>query len=261
MRDAVAPGRVRHGVLIPTLFMFAALATFIGLGTWQLQRKAWKEALIHNLEQRLSAGPVDLPGRENWPSLNPANDEFRRVKLAAVFQPGDAALVYTMGSTVRSDVAGPGYWVLSPARTVAGDLVVVDRGFLPQDQKEAAAGVGREIGRTVEIVGVLRWPEPRSLFTPADDSEHNLWFVRDPAAIAQAKHWGAVAPFFIEMESPRAPTGLPRTGAIRPTLRNEHLQYAITWYGLAVVVIVMFMAWLRARRRAITADGVRIESR
>jgi surfeit locus 1 family protein len=241
---------LRQGIAVPLLFMLVALAVFVGLGTWQLQRKAWKEALIQTLERRLSAPAVDLPPPERWSDLNQAEDEFRRVKFSAAFDPGAEALVYTTGSTVRPDVAEPGYWVLAPARTAQGDIIVVNRGFVPQGWREAATRPIGEVGGTVEIIGVMRWPEPRGLFTPADDPPHNLWFVRDPAAIADAKHWGRVAPFFIELESPRAASGLPRVGRLKPMLRNEHLQYAITWYGLAAVVVLMFVFWLRARRSA-----------
>ena len=89
---------------------------------------------------------------------------------------------------------------------------------------------------SIDLVGAMRWPERRGAFVPTDSPGHNLWFVRDHVAIAAAKGWGEVAPFFIELEGPQPPGGLPRAGALKVNLRNEHLQYAITWYGLAVVV-------------------------
>jgi cytochrome oxidase assembly protein ShyY1 len=94
---------------------------------------------------------------------------------------------------------------------------------------------------------VLRWPESRRAFSPKDDPDRNIWFVRDPVAIAAAKSWGEVAPFFVELESPQPSGGLPRPGALKVNLRNEHLQYAITWYGLALVVVVMFGFWFGGR--------------
>jgi surfeit locus 1 family protein len=245
------PGRsLRGGLAVPILFALAAFLTFIGLGTWQIQRKAWKEALIATLEQRLSAAPVDLPPREGWGGLDPAKDEFRRVKFSAAFVPSAEALVYAGSSALRSDVSGPGYWVLAPARLPAGGLVVINRGFVPEGRQDPATRSGGEIAGNVELVGVMRWPEPRGTFSPKDQPERNLWFVRDPVAIASAKGWGVVGPFFIELESPQPPGGLPRAGALKVSLRNEHLQYAITWYGLAVVVVVMFAFWFRARRQA-----------
>ena len=107
-----------------------------------------------------------------------------------------------------------------------------------------------QVTGTVDMVGVMRWPQPRGTFSPNDDPGHNLWFVRDPVAIASAKGWGEVAPFFIELESPQPASGLPRAGTLNVNLRNEHLQYAITWYGLAAVVVVMFAFWLRGRNQS-----------
>jgi surfeit locus 1 family protein len=242
--------RLRAGLAVPALFALAALATFVGLGTWQIQRKAWKEALIATLQQRLSAAPVDLPSREQWGRLDPAKDEFRHVKFSAAFVPGAEALVYAGSSALRSDVSGPGYWVLALARLPAGGLVVINRGFVPEGRQDTATRSVGEIAGNVELVGVMRWPEPRGTFSPKDQPERNLWFVRDPVAIASAKGWGDAAPFLIELESPQPPGGLPRAGALKVNLRNEHLQYAITWYGLAVVVVVMFAFWFRARRQA-----------
>jgi surfeit locus 1 family protein len=244
----VAPARrLRSGLAVPAVFALVAVVIFVGVGTWQLQRKAWKEALIETLERRLSAPPGDLPPRQRWARLSAANDEFRRVKFSAAFVPDAEALVYTSGSALRSDVSGSGYWVFAPARLTSGGIVVVNRGFVPegrQDPMTHAAGV--TIGH-VDLVGVMRWPESRGAFSPKDGPDRNIWFVRDPVAIAAAKSWGKVAPFFIELESPQPPGGLPRPGALKVNLRNEHLQYAITWYGLALVVVVMFGFWISGR--------------
>jgi surfeit locus 1 family protein len=235
---------------VPTLFALAALAIFVGLGTWQVQRKAWKEALIDTLEQRLSATPIDLPPRELWGRLDPAVDEFRRVKFSASFLAGEEALVYASGSALRGDVSGPGYWVFAPARPAAGGLVVVNRGFVPEGRQDPSTRRAGEVTGSTSLVGVMRWPEPPGPFSPTNDPGHNLWFVRDPVAVAAAKGWGNVAPFFIELEGPQPPGGLPQAGALKANLRNEHLQYAITWYGLATVVAIMFVFWLFGRWRA-----------
>jgi surfeit locus 1 family protein len=244
MPHEAARGRLRTGLIVPTLFALTALIAFLGLGTWQVQRKAWKEALIETLQQRLSAAPTELPPRARWSQLDQANDEFRRVRLTAAFIPRTEALIYAGASAMRSDVSGPGYWVFAPAQLTSGGVVVVNRGFVPEGRQAPGARPDSEgTGGTV-MVGVLRWPEPRGLFTPADQPGSNLWFVRDPVAIAAARGWGEVAPFFIELESPQPPGGLPRAGPLTVKLRNEHLQYALTWYGLALVVAVMFGFWL-----------------
>lgn len=250
---SASPRQLRSGLALPVLFALVALVTFIGLGTWQLQRKTWKEALITTLEQRLAASPAELPPYGRWSRLDPSDDEFRQVKFSAAFLPGEEALVYGSGSALRSDVSGPGYWVFAPARLAGGSLVVVNRGFVPEGRQDPKSRSAGDIGGTIEMTGVMRWPQPRDLFSPKDDAARNLWFVRDQLAIAAAKGWGEVAPFYVELESPQPPGGLPRAGALKVELRNTHLQYAITWYGLAAVVVVMFGFWLRARSRARTA--------
>jgi len=101
----------------------------------------------------------------------------------------------------------------------------------------------------VPLVGVMRWPEPRGFFAPKDDLARNLWFVRDHLAMAGAKGWGDVAPFFVELETPSSYGNLPRYGRLKASLRNDHLQYALTWYGLAAVLAVVFGFWIRSRRR------------
>ncbi len=239
--------RLRSGLAVPAIFALVATVIFVGLGTWQLQRKAWKEALIETLEQRLSAPPGDLPPRERWASLSAANDEFCRVKFSAAFVPGAEALVYTSGSALRSDVSGSGYWVFAPAQLTSGGIVLVNRGFVPEGRQDPVTRAAGAATGHADLVGVMRWPESRGAFSPKDAPDRNIWFVRDPVAIAAAKSWGEVAPFFIELESPQPPGGLPRPGALKVNLRDEHLQYAITWYGLALVVVVMFGFWFSSR--------------
>ena len=222
----------------------------ISLGTWQLERRAWKEALIARLEERGAAAPTDLPARASRDRLEADDWEFRRVAVPAAFVPGEEALVYTAGSGLRPDISGPGYWVFAPARLADGSVVVVNRGFVPEGRQDPKTRPDGQAGGTVALVGVMRWPEARGLFTPADNPDRNLWFVRDHRAIAAARQWGAVAPFFIDQEAPLPPGGLPKAGRVTPRLPNNHLQYALTWYGLALVLVVVFVAWTRSRRPA-----------
>jgi surfeit locus 1 family protein len=227
------------------MFALVMFIVLIGLGTWQLERKTWKEGLIATLAERTSAEPVPLPAPERWSALDPIDDEFRRVTFAATIVPGREALVYAAGSSIRPDFTGVGYWVFAPAEPAGGAVVAVNRGFLPEGQQDPSTHMPP--ADRVDLVGALRWPEPRGWFVPNDDPTRNLWFARDHLAMARAKGWGDVAPFYVELESPTGP--LPRAGRLTPTLRNEHLQYALTWYGLAVVLAVMFALWLRGRRR------------
>ncbi len=230
--------------MIPAL---AAFAVLVALGTWQIQRKAWKESLIATLTERLAAPPVALPPAAAWSTLDPADDEYLRVKFVGNFDYGDEALVYAAASAFRPDVSGTGYWVFTPARLADGTAVIVNRGFVPDARKDAATRASGQIVGPVEIVGALRWPDQRHWFSPADDPAHNVWFTRDPSAIAAAKglnkSLGAVALFYVEQETPVPPGGLPQPGKLVVQLRNQHLGYAITWYGLALVLVVVFAAW------------------
>jgi surfeit locus 1 family protein len=148
--------------------------------------------------------------------------------------------------------------VFTPARLTDGGLVMVNRGFVPENRKDAKSRADGQVSGPVEIVGALRWPDTRHWFTPADDAAHNLWFNRDPRAIAAAKGLGAVAPFFVEMEAPVPPGGLPRPGQIVVNLPDNHLQYAITWYGLAAALAGVFVAFaFGSRRRGTSEKGTR----
>lgn len=236
----------RHrGLLIPAIATLAILVGLIGLGTWQIERKTWKEGLIDMLTRRLESEPVELPPPADWARLGADNAEFRRVRLSVQFPKASDALVYTSGSQVRDDVKGQGYFVFSPAKLAGGATIAVNRGFTPDKNYPQAEG-------TQEIVGVLRWPEPPSWFTPDRDSA-GTWYLRDHQAMAKAQGWGDVAPFYIEMEDPVPPGGLPHPSVLKVRLRNDHLQYAITWFGLAAVTAIMFALW--ARRREAGAKG------
>jgi surfeit locus 1 family protein len=228
------------GLLIPALFAFVVL---IGLGTWQLQRKAWKEGLIAALDAQLAAPPIALPPRVAWPSLNPQDSEYRRVTLTVAFDNADEALVFAAPSAFRPDVTSPGYWVFTPGRLADGAVVMVNRGFVPEGRQDPKSRPEGQLPGPLQIVGVMRWPEERHWFTPNDEPAHNLWFSRDPQAIAAAKGLGSVAPFYVEQESPAPPGGLPQPGKLVVKLPDNHLQYALTWYGLALVLAVSFATW------------------
>jgi surfeit locus 1 family protein len=250
-----AQPRRPRGALWPAIAALILLAGLLGLGNWQLDRKVWKEGLIATLGQRLAAAPVALPPPRSWPSLDQATDEFRRVQFRAAVVPGEEALVFTSGSAFRPDITGSGYWVFAPARLADGGVIVIDRGFVPEGRQDKATRTAGEVPAEVEMVGVRRWPEPPAWFMPQPDPGHNLWFVRDPGAIASAKNWGEVAPFFIELESPVPPGGLPFPGPLRVELPNDHLQYAMTWFGLAAVLVVCFAFWLRGRWKETAAPS------
>jgi surfeit locus 1 family protein len=240
--------------LVPCLVAVAALLVLVGLGTWQLQRKAWKEGLIAAMHERLAAAPVDLPPASQWSSLNVDTAEFRRVKFHAQFTEGRGVYVYVAGSALRDDIKEPGYFAFAPARLDDGTTVVVNRGYIPMDQQ-----TGWPAG-TTEVIGYLRWPESRPWFLSETNSASDTWFVRDQRAMAAAKGWGNVAPFYVDQESPVPPSGLPRPAALTVNLRNDHLQYAVTWFGLAAVLVGCFVAWLVTWWRNTAASGEEVRA-
>ena len=239
------PRALRRGVFLPTVFTLAGVALLVGLGIWQLDRKVWKENLIATITARLSQAPQHLPPRADWPALTAGDNEYRRVTFPAEFLPGEEALVYSAGSAFRPDVQGPGYWVFAPARLAGGSIVVVDRGFIPLERKDPASHAAPQ--GTVDIVGVMRWPETPGLFTPAAEPQNNVWYLRDPEGMATAHRWQNFAPFYVEQESPVPAGGVPKPGQLVVNLPDNHLQYAITWFGLALGLAGVYVVWLARR--------------
>lgn len=254
MSGALTPRRPVIGFAIFTLLM---VAVFVGLGIWQLQRRDAKHALIAQLNERLAASPVPLPGRAQWRALTPAADEFRRVSLTATYAPLPDAMVYSSGSAVRGDVSGPGTWAFLPAQTADGSVVAVNTGFVQntmQDRTQQDRAVGRLVtGDPVQLTGYVRFPEAAGALTPAENTAKRLWFTRDHVAMARALGWDgdgkAVAPFYIDLETPAPDSGIPKPGPLSVHLKDDHMQYAITWFTLAFAVVIAFGVWWRGRRR------------
>lgn len=237
-----------RSIVTASIAVAIGLAILVSLGTWQLQRMAWKENLIATLHARIDRPPQPLPPRAAWASLTEADSEYARFKFTATLLPGEA-FVYTAGSSLRPDVTSQGFWVFAPARLADGAVVLVNRGFVPTDRKDAATRAAGAPGAPVEIIGYMRWPESRGMFAPADDAKANVFFTRDPKAMAAAHSWTVDAPFYIDQELPVPPGGLPKPGRIEVKLPNNHWQYAITWYGLALALIGVYGVWLAGRLR------------
>jgi cytochrome oxidase assembly protein ShyY1 len=235
------------------IFTFVMLVVFIGLGVWQLQRRVEKHALIAALTERLAAAPVPLPPSAQWSALNAAHDEFSRVSFTATYQSRLDAMVYSSGSAVREDISGPGTWAFLPARLPDGETVAVNAGFVPntmQDRGQQDRAVAQLITRQpVTLTGYIRFPESAGMLTPAEDRTKRLWFTRDHLAMAQALGWDKVAPFYIDLEAPAPANGIPKPGALEVHLKDDHMQYAITWFSLAGAVVIAFAVWWRAQRR------------
>ena len=243
----------RQSVAGFALFTLVIMAAFIALGVWQLQRRVAKHALIAALTERLAAAPVALPPPAQWKALSADTDEFRRVRFTASYPPLPDAMVYSSGSAVRRDASGPGTWAFLPARLPTGEMIVIDAGYIEntmQDRSVEDRAVTKLVtGEPVTLTGYLRFPEGAGWLTPAENRAKRLWFVRDHLAMASALGWGAVASFYIDLEQPAPANGIPRPGPLDVHLKDDHLQYAITWFALAGAVLIAFGVWVRARRQ------------
>ena len=240
------------------LFTLAMVALFVGLGLWQLQRRAEKHALIAALTERLAAPPVPLPQPAQWSALTAGKDEFRHVSFTATYPRLPDAMVYSAGSAVRDDISGPGTWAFLPARLPGGETVVINAGFVAntmQDRGVQDRAVARLVtGQPVTLTGYIRFPETAGWLTPAENPDKRLWFARDHLAMAHRLGWGQggseIAPFYIDLEAPVPENGIPKPGPLDVHLRDDHMQYAITWFALAGAVAIAFAVWWRGRRRA-----------
>jgi cytochrome oxidase assembly protein ShyY1 len=248
-----ATSATRRGIAGLGIFTLLTLALLIGLGVWQLQRRAEKHALIAQLTERLAAAPAALPSPAQWSALTPAGDEFRRVRFSATYESRPDAMVYSSGSAIREDISGPGTWAFLPARLPGGEAIVINAGFVQntmQDRAQQDRAVARLVtGVPVTLTGYIRFPESAGALTPQENIARRLWFTRDHLAIARALGWGEVAPFYIDLESPVAASGIPKPGPLDVHLKDDHLQYAITWFGLACAVMIAFGVWLWGQRR------------
>jgi cytochrome oxidase assembly protein ShyY1 len=243
----------RRGIAGLAVFSLLMVALLSGLGVWQLQRRVEKHALIAALTERLAAAPRALPASAGWNTLTPARDEFRRVSFSATFEKLPDAMVYSSGSAVRTDISGPGTWAFLPSRLSDARTVVINTGFVQntmQDRAQQDRAVARLVsGQPQTFTGYLRFPESAGSLTPREDTAKRLWFTRDHRAMAQALGWGDVAPFYIDLEAPVPESGVPKPGPLEVHLKDDHLQYAITWFGLAGAVLIAFGVWLWGQRR------------
>jgi surfeit locus 1 family protein len=231
-----------RSLILPALLALAGIALLICLGVWQLQRLTWKEALIARIEARVHAPPAPLPPPGEWGALKPDDYEYRHVSLRGRFDGRQALVFRGSGPDARE---GPGYLLLAPLILADGTAVIVNRGFVSGSPQEAASH-GPPPGE-VTVTGLLREPEARNLFTPADQPDKNLWFTRDPGAIAAHLGVPRAAPFSVDADFSGDPKALPRGGTSVIAFPNSHLGYALTWFGLAAALAGVFGAWVWGR--------------
>ncbi len=241
-----------RSLVVPGLTALVALAILLGLGTWQLQRKAWKEGLIAQIQARAYGEPGAIVPEPEWGTWRADQDEFRKVRVTGTFLHPLEAPVYGLAPGGQPGMPTQGYYLITPLKLPDGAVVMVNRGFVPTELKDPASRPASQPAGEVTVTGLVRAPEARNAFTPADDPARNLWFARDIQAIARARNLERVAPFLIDADATPQPGGWPRGGMTPTNLPNNHLQYAVTWYGLALTLIGVFaaFAWRRVKEPA-----------
>jgi surfeit locus 1 family protein len=253
-----------HPRWLLALLAVLGLALFLGfsaLGVWQVQRRAWKLDLIERVTQRIQAAPVAMPSPTLWPQVDAARYEYLAVRLQGQWLADKTVL------TQASTALGAGYWVLTPLQQADGTQVLVNRGFVPEAQRAQwlPTGATAPADAPVSVEGVLRLSEPGGGFLRRNDPAQQRWHSRDVAAIAQAQQLARVAPFFVDagmpvlqggasVELPPATQGVwPRPGLTVVQFSNSHLVYALTWFGLALMVAGSALLVARYERRLRTA--------
>jgi surfeit locus 1 family protein len=234
-------GRVWQILIVAVL----GVALLVGLGVWQLQRLQWKEALIAERDSRLAAAPVTLEqALQDFDADRSV--EFLKVEVTGTFQSdAELFLLTTEGGT-------PGFEVVTPLMSRDSIVILTDRGFIPESLKDPAKRPESRPSGEVTVTGVLRrHVQSRGPFTPENDPEANIWYWWDIPAMLAFAHIGddtRVAPFVLHL-FPGDEKGLPRPVAVDASLTNNHLQYALTWFALAFLLIIMSAFLIRQTLR------------
>lgn len=205
------------------------------LGAWQLERLSWKLALIAQVNSHMTAAPVTL---DEIQRMSPDQAQYRYVALSGRFDHSKETYVFT------TDAEGaPVYHVLTPFKTDDGRMLMVDRGAVPEERRDPASRAAGNVEGQTKVTGVWRVPDPPGMFTPPANPAKRLWFSRDVRAIAAFDHVALTAPVVIEADGAPNPGGWPKGGQTVVSFRNQHLSYAVTWFGLAVVLLGVWLSY------------------
>jgi surfeit locus 1 family protein len=242
----------RTGLIWPTLAALAGLAVLIGLGTWQLERKRWKEGLIATIADRTTAAPVTLFSnrQRRVVSFVQGDIEYLHVVETGRFHHDKERYVYA------PKPAGVGWHVYTPLELLPGHVIWVNRGWVPDAQKAPGTRPEGQFQGEVEVRGLIREQARPGPFTPENNPARNLWYWPDIAAMTasafqESPPAGGALSVVIEADAqPEPPGGLPKGGVTRLGLPNRHLEYALTWYGLAATLVGVYLAFAISRLRA-----------
>jgi surfeit locus 1 family protein len=239
-------------VAAPAVALAVVVAILAVLGTWQVHRLAWKEALIARAAGRAAAPPVPLPTAATVAASPDDAFEYTRVTLAGTLDAAIEFHVFATLSTPRGAAGGPGWFVLSPLTLADGTVLFLNRGFVPDAAKDPASRAAGRLSGPLTATGMLRGRDAGNLFTPAADPARNRYFLRDPTLFAAGLGLdpAKVYPVTVDLDAAFAPPGgLPQPGETQLAFTNNHLGYALTWYGLMLTALGVGAVFLRGRWR------------
>ena len=219
-------------------WMVLAVCAFVGfilLGNWQLHRLDWKLQLIHDVTTRIHAPPVPAPGPDAWPGIKNGQLQYLHVQLEGHFLEGKQTLVH--GTSPK----GYGYWVMAPFKSSSGFIVLVNRGYIPPELVDASGkATTKAPANNITLTGLLRFTEPDGGFLRANRPDTGQWYSRDVDAILETQNLdpASAAPYFVDADADAAQQGWPLGGQTTTHFRNTHLGYAITWYLMALAVLL-----------------------
>lgn len=243
------------------VLMLGLTALFVALGAWQVMRLSEKELLISAVAQRLDADVLPLPAASEWEDPDtyfvdpptgakmPFGLTYRTVSVDGVYVPNATVLVFTSLTDASGSQSGPGYWVMTPLALDTGGTVYINRGFVPQANGIAYRTVPPPAGAQ-RLTGVVRSPEASGSFTPQADTANGIDWVRDPVRLAAFADNlpQPVLPITIDLPA-GAPGELPQGGETVVEFPNNHLGYAITWFGFAVLTPILLVFWIARQRK------------
>ena len=234
-----------------------ALVILVSLGNWQVRRLAWKQQLIADVTSRVASAPVAAPGPADWPMLSRDEAVYRPVRLSGQYDHSREVHVwFALNEPQGGPLRGPGYMIMTPFVSVEGWQVIINRGFVPESLKEQSSRPETLVADQVTLTGLIRFDEPKNWLSPKADKEKNVWIVRQVAEMSaylgMPQH--QTAPYWIDLTKGQGVSygseavSLPQGGETRISFRNSHLQYAMTWYGLAGVLVIIALLFLRKSR-------------
>ena len=256
---SAAPTGGWRSLALPGAAALVAFAILLALGFWQLQRLAWKEALTAQVTARLAAPPIPAPPPGDWPQLDLAGLEYQPVTVTGTFADRQEVYVAFTQTRPKGPYGGIGYLVMTPLLTPDGWTVYVNRGFVLEDRRYPNQRPEGNSDGPVTVTGLMRQPVARPWYVPSDGISDNVWFSRDPVLFSEAygAPSGIIAPYIIDaLYDPDVPGGLPQGGTTLVEFPNSHLGYAITWFGLALALVGVFVTYARARLRPPAQNGM-----